>query len=298
MTSRPSPSTSDTPPYRGPYRGRTIAVGTKHGKQHQFQSAFSDVLGAVLHPPPDLDTDRFGTFSGDVPRTGAAIDAARAKARLAMNVAGLPYGLASEASYGPLPAGWFGHEELVLFCDQRLGIEVLEGHRTLSVPGTAQQVRDYRDVPPALLDGLPDQALIVRPYHPRVGAHHRDEGPITKGVSDIETLRSAVVAAAAHSPAGLAQVEPDLRAHHNPSRRLVLTRLADKLARRLATGCPACGAPGFGRVAAEPGLRCRICATPTPLVGAEIHGCAACDHRVSRTVRGVADPADCPGCNP
>jgi len=272
-----------------PYRGQAIAVGTKHGKQHLFQPAFSDVLGAVLHTPPGLDTDRFGTFSGEVPRAGTAIDAARAKARLAMAVSELPYGLASEASYGPLLGGWAGHEELLLFCDESRGIEVLVGHRTLAVPGTAQPVRSCGEVRPALLDGLPDQALIVRPC--------RGEGPLRKGITDAAALRAAVSAAAAHSPDGLALVEPDLRAHHNPSRRLVLARLAVTLARRLATECPACAAPGFGRLDSEPGLPCRVCATRTPLVSNEIHGCAACAHRVSRPVRGGADPAHCPFCN-
>lgn len=286
MTSPRSTSTSKP----SPYRGRIVAVGTKHGKQQQFQPAFGTVLGAVLHTPPGLDTDRFGTFSGEIVRTGSAPDAARAKARLAMEITGAPYGLASEASYGPLPGGWSGHEEVLLFRDERLGIEVVEGHRTLSVPGVAQQVRDYRDLRPVLLGGLPDQALIVRPY--------RRAGFVRKGITDTETLRSAVSAAIAHSSDGLAQVEPDLRAHHNPSRRLVLALLAERLAHRLATECPACTAPGFGRIDAEPGLRCRVCATPTPLTGREFHGCAACDHRIIRPLPDVADPADCPFCNP
>lgn len=281
---------SAKPSAPSPYRGETIAVGTKHGKQDQLAPAFDAVLGAELRTPPEIDTDRFGTFSGEVARSGSAIDAARAKARLAMDLTGLPYGLASEASYGPLAGGWSGHEELLLFCDDRLGIEVLEGHRTLSVPGAAQQVRDWREVRPSLLDGLPHQALIVRPY--------RHGGPIAKGVTDTETLSAAISTASAHSPDGLAQVEPDLRAQHNPSRRRVLTALADKLARRLATECPACAAPGFGRVDAEAGLPCRICGTPTELVVNEFHGCAACGHRVSRAVGGGADPADCPQCNP
>ena len=281
-------STSTSEPSR--YRGRTIAVGTRHGKQHQFQPAFSAVLGAALHTPADLDTDRFGTFSGEPARTGSAIDAARAKARLAIAVTGLPFGLASEASYGRLPGDWFGHEELLLFIDAELGIEIMEGHRTLSVPGVTQQVHDIDEVHPALLDGLPDQALIVRPY--------RHGGPITKGITDTATLRAAISAAAAQSADAMAQVEPDLRAHHNPSRRLVLVRLADKLARRLATACPDCGAPGFGRVGAQPGRPCRVCATPTPLIGTEIHGCAACGHQSSRPVGDSADPADCPVCNP
>lgn len=297
MTGPRSATTSDAAPSgasrsgaASPYRGRTIAVGTRHGKDRQFAPAFRTVLAARLRTPPDLDTDRFGTFTGDVPRPGAPVDAARAKARLAMDLTDLPYGLASEASYGPLPGGWCGHEELLLFCDDRLGIEVLEGHRTASVPGTAQAVTGYHDVRESLLRGMPDQALIVRPS--------QGGGAIAKGVSGADALRRAIAAAVSASPDGLAVVEPDLRAHHNPSRRLILTDLAARLARRLATGCPSCGAPGFGRVDTRPGLPCRACATPTDLVRCEIHACAACGHRADRPVRGGADPGVCPACNP
>lgn len=280
---------SNAAPESSPYRGRVVAVGTKHGKQHQFAPAFHRVLGMALLTPP-VDTDQFGTFSGEVARAGSAVDAARAKARLAMSVTGLPYGLASEASYGPLPGGWLGHEEILLFCDDRAGIEIVEGYRSSSVPAAGQRVSRYDDVPGTLLDGLPAQALIVR----AAGAH----GGATKGITTPETLRAAIAAAVADSPDGLALVEPDLRAHHNPSRRLILRDLAQTMARRLATPCPTCAAPGFGRVDTEPGLPCQACETPTALRRSEIHACAACGHRVRRPVQAHADPVHCPACNP
>lgn len=272
-----------------PYRGRVVAVGTKHGKQHQFAPAFRRVLGAALTTPA-VDTDRFGTFSGEVARTGSPHDAARAKARLAMTVTGLPYGIASEASYGPLPGGWLGHEEILLFCDDVAGIEIVEGYRTSSVPAVGQRVSHYDDVPAALLSGLPGQALIVRPASAVIA--------ITKGITGTAALRPAIETAVSASPEGMALVEPDLRAHHNPSRRLILTALAETMARRLATPCPSCGAPGFGRIDTEPGLPCGVCDSPTPLRHMEIHACAACAHRERRPVGSVADPADCPACNP
>lgn len=272
------------------YRGRSVAVGTRHGKQHQFAPAFRDVLDVQLVTPPDLDTDRFGAFTGEVARAGTATEAARGKARLAMDRAGLPYGLASEASYGVLPGGWFGHEEILLFCDEVLGIEILEGHRSTSVPGAAHRVSHVGDLPDALLAGLPGQALTVRPWAATTG--------VVKGITDSDGLAAAITAAVDASPEHLALVEPDLRAHHNPSRRQVLRRLADTLVRRLATGCPACGTPGFGRIDAVAGLSCRLCDTPTPLVGAEIHACASCAHQQIRPVSGSADPAVCPSCNP
>ncbi len=287
---------SADPPRRheGPYRGRLIAVGTRHGKQRQFAPAFRTILGAALVTPRDLDTDRLGTFTGEVVRTESAVHAARAKTRLAMDATGLPYGLASEASYGVLPGGWCGHEEILLFCDDVLGIEVLVGNRTASVPGLSHRVADAADLPAAILAGLPDQALTVRPWVPGPDG---GTAPV-KGITDDAALSAAVAAAAARSAEGLAVVEPDLRAHRNPSRRRVLTRLAETLAARLATACPGCDAPGFGRVGAEPGLPCRLCGTPTPLLHNEIHGCAACPHQMTRPVPGGADPAVCPSCNP
>ena len=280
---------STVAPEPSPYRGRVVAVGTQHGKQHQFAPPFHRVLGAELVTPA-VDTDRFGTFTGEVARTGAPADAARAKARLAMSATGLPYGLASEASYGPLPGGWLGHEEILLFCDDVAGIEIIEGHRTNSVPGVAHPVSGFDDVPTSLRDGLPGQALVVRPR----GA----VGAITKGITGSDALRSAITAAISASLDGVALVEPDLRAHHNPRRRLIRANLAETMAGRLATPCPSCSAPGFGRVDAEPGLPCRACGTPTSLRHSEIHACAVCTHRESRPVRGAADPADCPVCNP
>lgn len=301
---------SAEPAHRPPYHRARIAVGTQHGKQHQLSPAFREVLDARLITPPRLDTDRFGTFTGEQPRTGAAVDAARGKARLAMDATGLSLGLASEASYGPLGGlGWTGigvtgigltgigltgHEEILLFCDDDLGIEVLEGYRTASVPGSSQRVGSYDDVSQALLSGLPSQALIVRP----AGAPP-ESARIVKGITDAEALRTAIASAAARSSEDLAVVEPDLRAHHNPSRRQVLMRLAATLARRLATRCPRCATPGFGRVGTEAGLPCRICATPTPLARSEIHSCQSCPHRIARPVPAAwADPAVCPECNP
>lgn len=282
-------------PEQGRYRGSRIAVGTRHGKQHQFAPSFSAVLGAVLITPADLDTDRFGTFTGERPRRGPALDAARGKARLAMDLTGLPLALASEASYGP-PAGlgWTHHEEILLFCDDELGIEVLEGCRTASVAASRHCVADYDEVPSGLLEGLGRQALIVRP-----SGEPPDPDGIVKGITTAAALRTAIATAAALSTEQRAVVEPDLRAHHNPGRREVLVTLARRLAHRLATGCPSCSAPGFGRVDAEAGLPCRLCGTPTAQPRAEIHACAACGHSLHRpVVQPDAEPAHCPSCNP
>ena len=280
-------------PEDSPYRDCRIAVGTRHGKQRQCAPAFEAVLGARLVTPPDLDTDRFGTFSGEIPRTATASDTARAKARLAMRVSGLPYGLASEASYGPLSgADVQGHEELLVFVDDTRGITVTVGERTTVVPGHGHRVSGPAELPHEVAAGLPAQALIVRPSTGGQTAR------IVKGITGLKLLKTAIMTAAHHSGDGLALVEPDLRAHHNPSRQVVLRRLADVLARRLASRCPVCSTPGFGRVDSERGLPCRICETPTDAIQNEIHACPSCSHCVTAAVATNADPAWCPRCNP
>lgn len=276
-----------------PYRGAEVALGTRHGKGEQLAPAFAEVLGARVRTPPDLDTDRFGAFTGEVPRTTTPREAARAKARLAMRATGSPRGLATEASYGPLVGvGVPGHEELVLFLDDALGIEVVEVHRSLGTPGTSLRVRDAGpDVERYLAAvGWPAQAVVVR-----AGPGE----PVAKGLTDADRLRDAIAAAARAAHDGHAVLEPDLRAHRCPSRRAVLVELGGVLARRLATCCPACGAPGWGRVGVETGLPCRACGTATTTVRADRHGCARCPHRVDvPRAEPVADPRWCPTCNP
>ncbi|HEY5248424.1 MAG TPA: DUF6671 family protein, partial [Dermatophilaceae bacterium] len=112
-------------------------------------------------------------------------------------------------------------------------------------------------------------------------------------------LANAILAAAAHSEDGHALVEADLRAHRNPERRLVLTRLGERLARRLATACPGCGCPGYGRTTTLAGLECSACGAPTHLIRADVHTCPRCPTTQTQArPRTLADPKWCDYCNP
>lgn len=277
------------------YRGCAIAFGTRHGKEHAVGPAFADILGARVTAPPDLDTDQFGTFTGDVTRTLTPLDAARAKARLAMRATGIHRALASEASYGPLRGvGLTGHEEILLFLDDTLGIEIIEGHRSLSTPARSRRATSYTDLAPTLAElGWPAQGLVVRP----ATGGTRDD--IVKGITDAARLAAAITTSARRSADDHALIEPDLRANHNPTRQAVLTQLGVTLATRLARACPQCATPGYGRIDTERGLPCQHCGTPTDLVRADVHGCAHCPHRHThpRPVTAAA-PRWCPHCNP
>jgi len=266
-----------------------------HGKERQVAPAFTEFLGAELSVPVGIDTDQFGTFSGDIARVLSPVDAARAKARLAMSAADSPYALASEATYGPLPGlGLPGHEELLLFVDDTRSIEIVEGQRELHDFPATLRARTLADAEPLLTRiNFGMQAVIVR------SAQGERPDLILKGITSLARLRDAIREAAEGSADGHALVEVDLRAHHNPSRRIVLTALGHRLARRLATPCPGCGCPGYGRTSTRIGLPCATCGWPTDLATADIHSCAQCSHRhAAPRPEAAADPRWCDCCNP
>ncbi|MBY0443370.1 MAG: hypothetical protein K2Q25_14735 [Mycobacteriaceae bacterium] len=282
------------PPARSEYAGTAIAMGTMHGKERQAAPAFAEELGANVFAPAGIDTDQFGTFTAEVTRTLTPLAAATAKARLAMHIATVPYGLASEASY----TTWYGtialHEEIMVFVDDIRMIQVVEGLNTPGAPGFAQLI-DTADqaVAAAVRFGFPQQGAAVK-----AKANNQIQ-VFGKGIIDPATLIAVSTAALRASDSNQAWVEPDLRAHHNPSRRDVLAALARKLARRLATPCPHCRCPGYGTVGVQPGLPCQDCEWPTSLIAADIFGCPACEERTTvQRHPANAEPRYCPQCNP
>jgi hypothetical protein len=267
-----------------------------HGKAVALAPPLSRI-GISLVVPESFDTDRFGTFSGEVPRPGTMEEAARLKAIAAARATGLPVGLASEGAYGPhpvVPFLAFG-VELILWHDTRTGHEVTERLTDDAPTYDRIEVTSPDDLAPFLARiRFPKTALVV-------SAAGQGPAPVAKGITDPTALTVAVTAALAQSAQGRAILQTDMRAHLNPRRMEVIARLAERFATRMAQACPACAAPGWGLLRSETGLPCTDCGTPTALVRAEIHGCTACGRTETRP-RGdglvTTDPASCPVCNP
>lgn len=78
-------------------------------------------------------------------------------------------------------------------------------------------------------------------------------------------------------------------------------RLAERLADRLASLCPACQSPGYGIIAVEKGLPCAWCGGPSLMVRHQVFGCVICDKQEKRARSDgltQADPGQCAYCNP
>jgi len=272
------------------FGGQVALIATAHGKQAALAPPLTS-LGFTVKTAEGFDTDRFGSFSGEVGRQGDMLNAARAKARAAFVYSGLTadWVIASEGAFGPsravpmlaeakeLALAWRPTDDLEVVAT-RASFETNFGHLDVT---PAADLEDFLG-----RIGFPEHALIVR-----VG-----ERIAAKAVTSQERL--VCMLKEADAPVRL---ETDMRAHLNPTRMGEIATLAQMLAERLATPCPSCAAPGFGCTGIEQGLPCDACATPTDLVLRERWSCAACGYNEARPRgdgRTAADPGECPACNP
>lgn len=279
------------------YRDRWACLATMHHKEAAIALPFADRLGLSL-VVPELDTDQLGTFSGEVDRQGTALQTAVRKCQLGMMCSGLPFGIASEGSFGPDPVIPFVtlNVEVMVFIDEERGITVHDGllsHETNFahvVAGAIEPLESFLEQV-----RFPSHALVVRPNV------RQSSSSIFKGVRDFDALMTALAACSRDSEDGMAWVETDMRAHMNPTRMGQIARLAERLAERLATPCPHCGCPGWGKTGVEIGLPCEYCETETQLVRVEVFSCAACQRRDTFPRSDglcFAEPVNCPYCNP
>lgn len=282
----------DTAPAR--YAGRRVALLTQHGKEALLAPVLDAALGCRVERVDGFDTDRLGTFTREIPREGTRLEACRCKARIGMDLAGAAVGLASEGVFGTDPM--FGmlpwNAEVLVWIDDALGIEVV-GRAQGKACWATRRVATWAEAERfARQAGFPRHGLVARPgsaFDPR----------LRKDFVDAAALRAAFDAARAEAADGYVVLEVDARAHRNPTRQGVIRRAAEDLARRLASACPACNAPGFALLRHVRGLPCADCGTPTGETRAEIHACVRCEHREHRPRRpDTADPAHCPRCNP
>lgn len=272
------------------YGGKTASLATMHGKL-ELISPHMDALGLRVFTSL-VDTDKFGTFSGDVARLATPYETAVAKAREGMDVSGSTIGIASEGSIsvqGFLP--FVADIETVVFIDDDNEFVLAESavsHQIITHSWTLSHgLAVEADLVRA---GFPDHGLIVRTNCNTVAT--------TKGIHD-RTQLNLVIEQCWEMGATQVIVESDLRAHHSPSRRPTISEAARKLAQRLLISCPECDCPGWGQVDIVCGQRCGLCGSATQGKLADVFGCCRCDAKVTGVVNSEpADPSNCQRCNP
>lgn len=271
-----------------------IALATKHEKEKIFEPIFS-ALGWELRLS-EIDTDQFGTFSGEIERKLTPRDTAIAKAKAAANAAGLSRAVASEGSVGPHPQIPFINADLewVAYVDLDAGLDLVESVVSSDIVAFQTPYQDGLDISEVMKKAdLPDHALIAKA--------ESDFGIwAMKGLRSRGDIEKAIAQASELGILSSLVFESDFRAMCSPSRQRNIKACVEKLVRRLESRCPACQSRGFGLVDFERGVACSDCGEISmTAVRAEIHGCLLCSHReVRENGLTTISPALCQACNP
>lgn len=279
------------------YKNQAVVLTTKHGKQASIAPTFKKILEAETHVC-SVDTDQLGTFSGEIERKGSAIECVKKKCCWGIEMTSIPYGVATEGSFGPHPSIPFipGHHEIMCFYDKEKDFFLLES--LFSMDTNYQQMTTNNEnelVKFSEKAFFPEHGIIVRPNSEITSAR------LFKGLKDSSTLMEKFEYCCQISADGLAHIETDMRAHQNPKRQQIIGQLAQKLAQRLLSLCPECKTPGYGIIDSEKGLPCLACYFATDLAKKEIWGCVKCEYRAYQPRKDgleFAPQKECAFCNP
>lgn len=278
-----------------PFKGRKLIIATKHGKEKVIAPILEKQLGVQCCTSKNLDTDIFGTFSGETERKNNPLITARDKCLLAMEIMKCDLAIASEGSFGPHPSIFYlqADDEILMFLDKHNNLEIT--HREISTEtnfyGATIQNEDelntfFKKVK------FPSHGLIIR-------TEKSDYSKIVKGISKpeilLKTFRRYI------NEYGSAYIETDMRAMYNPTRMKVIESATNKLAEKINTFCPECYTPGFSVTNVKFGLACSLCNYPTQSTLSHIFTCQKCLYNKEQKYphgKIYEDPMYCDRCNP
>jgi hypothetical protein len=275
------------------YRDAKVVLPTLHGKGVLAKHAFKEHLGMYVEEL-EIDTDQFGTFSGDIERKLSPTESAIAKAKLGLTLSGHTYALASEGTVGADPTVPFINSDIecVVFVDSVNDVIISHIYRSFDISAYTHEYTAGEDLDAFLSKAdFPNHQLIVKSLDSGVIA-------LAKGISTKPDLMSVLHKA---KEDGLKKVviESDLRAHASPSRAENIRKAFIELAIRISSLCPGCESPGWGITSSLRGLPCTDCGEDSDAIRAYVYGCLSCTFTAEGDpIATSIDPSRCSWCNP
>ncbi len=279
------------------FNDRSAVLITLHKKEEVIFPLLKP-LGMKLSVLNSIDTDQFGSFIRDVPRTGTQLEAARLKAKKALDISGADIAIASEGSFGPHPQLFFvpANIELIVFIDTVHEIEVAGWEVSSETSFSQAEVESVKEaIHFSTTCGFPTHGIVVRPNQ------GNSDAMLFKGIINEDVLEEAVMRCINVSKDRKAWIETDMRAMYNPTRMKVIEKAALNLLRKLQSVCPVCLWPGFEVTEWLKGLPCENCLMPTKHVLKDIYTCRKCNYKMEIAYSGgemYCEAQFCDFCNP
>lgn len=251
------------------FRDRALVIATMHEKERVLMPLFESAFGMHVVKAKDLNTDQFGTFTGEIERKADPVTTARQKCLAALDKSSASLAIASEGSFGPHPTLYFvpADEEWLVLIDKENGEEWV--HRELSTETNynSKVINNESELLHfAEHARFPSHALIIK---------SEKSGNTYKGIQSWDELKKYFHLFLESD--GEVLVETDMRAMYNPTRMNVIQLAGQKFIQKLKSLCPSCQHPGFAVSRAIPGLPCEICGFPTASTLKYVEHCNKCE---------------------
>lgn len=277
------------------FEGRKIVIATKHKKEEVIAPILKEQLGLDSFVVKGLDTDVFGTFTGEVERKDDPLTTLRNKAERSLEIAGVDLAVASEGSFGPHPTIFFvpANDELMMFVDKKNNLEVVS--RSISTDtnfGSAEVNSEEELFAFAQQSLFPTHALIL-------SAPHQKNPVFIKGIMNEHDLLVAFRQIKENNEKVF--VQTDMRALFNPTRMRNIAVACHNLVKNLKSCCPGCVTPGYIVSDVLSGLPCSMCGRPTKSTLAHQYICKKCGYEEKRyypNLKLEEEPTFCDYCNP
>ena len=275
------------------YKDKFVLLASKHKKEQAIEPIFREKMGCNLCLE-DIDTDQFGTFTGEIRRPLSAYETCILKAKHAATEKKYVLSIASEGSFGPHPSNPFmpHAHEIMVFVDLENDWVIAEQLVTSNTNYNMMTI--HQDT---ILDSFLESVHF--PSHALTLQSGDRQHILEKGINSYHKLGDSLVLG--FKKYNELFIATDMRAMMNPTRMQTLAELAEKLAIRIMRSCPGCGIPGFGFKSVSGHLPCSLCGDDTKMYQYEDWGCIRCDYQEQRSRKDqliVADPRYCDYCNP
>jgi hypothetical protein len=277
------------------FKNRTLLIATNHQKDLVLAPIFEKFLFVKCVTSNQINTDLFGTFSGEVERINSAEITLREKSKYAYEKTNIDLVLTSEGSFGPHPLIPFAtlNEEWLLLKDFKNNIEIKEKLYSQNTNFSNVKISNTKDlVSFAKQIGFPNHALIFKDFE-------SDSKTTIKGIHRLQDLKKYYYEF--KNQFGTFFAETDMRAMYNPTRMHEIYKLGLKLLNKMVSLCPKCEFPGFGITDLTFGLPCEDCLMPSKSILSHIFECQACHFKLERMYpkgKKFEEPMYCEFCNP
>ncbi|NJM22897.1 MAG: hypothetical protein HC874_01410 [Richelia sp. SL_2_1] len=281
------------------FHNRVAVLATMHGKERVIAPLLQKELDIQVTVPQNFNTDRFGSFTREIERSGSQIEAARLKVEKVLLLTGESLGIASEGSFAPHPHFPYisYNREVILLIDRENNLEIIGEELSTDTNYNHAKITDIKQAFEfAEKVGFPEHGLIVM-----LNQNTQNTDEIIKGITTEKALLEAINHTLTKSSNGEVHLETDMRAMYNPTRMKNIEKATYNLLEKINCLCPKCSAPGFDIIKRIPGLPCEWCNTPTNLTNTAIYKCQKCGfikEKLFPDGKQFADPSQCIYCNP